>query len=77
MTWSSAVVFLDEWDCIWWWISKAYVQWLINNAPYLYVLYFTLGPSYVIGYAMSAFLINGYLRVGSATFYDAVGAGNP
>ncbi|MEM2995877.1 MAG: hypothetical protein QXI91_07730, partial [Candidatus Bathyarchaeia archaeon] len=76
LPWVGDVVFLDEYDCMWWWVSEAYVQWLIDNASWLAALYF-IYPHLAVAEAMSAFLSCGYLRVGSATFHDAVGAGNP
>ena len=39
LTWSGSVVFLDEYDCIWWWISIAYVRWLKEVAYQLYLIY--------------------------------------
>ncbi|MEM2642108.1 MAG: hypothetical protein QXU42_06000 [Thermoproteota archaeon] len=76
LTWSGSVVFLDEYDCIWWWISIAYVTWLRNNALRLSLIYL-ISPALATGLALAAFLDLGYLRVGSATFYDAMGIGNP
>ncbi|MEM2995793.1 MAG: hypothetical protein QXI91_07290 [Candidatus Bathyarchaeia archaeon] len=69
-------VVLDEHDCMWWWISKAYGQWLADNAVWLVALWF-ICPHTAVDAAILGFLNCGYLRVGSLTFYDAVGAGNP
>jgi hypothetical protein len=74
LTWITDVVFLDELDCMWWWISQAYVQWLADNAGWLVALYLIYAPAVIVE-ATSAFLSCGYLRVGSATFYDAIGVG--
>ena len=76
LTYTGNVVFLDEYNCIWWWISIAYVTWLRNNALRLSLIYL-ISPALATGLALAAFLDLGYLRVGSATFYDAMGIGNP
>jgi hypothetical protein len=68
--------FTDEFECIWWWISKEFVEWLANNT--LHILFLTiLCPVFATSVVMSIFLECGYLRIGSITFYDAIGAGSP
>lgn len=70
------VVVLDEYDCIWWMIGKTFVQWLYEYSGTIYALYMissTLAESFIAG----AFLSGGYLRVGTITLWDAIGAGNP
>lgn len=76
LTWVAHVYFLDECNCIWWWISTLFMDWLTENAWWLTIKCIT-NPSEAQTDIMYAFLIGGYLRVGSVTFYDAVGAGNP
>jgi hypothetical protein len=75
---SASVILQDEVGCIWFWVSISFVTWLTNNA-------YWLGPFlqdsalYPIALAAmeTAFLLYGYLRLGSTTIYDAVGAGSP
>jgi hypothetical protein len=69
-------ILLDEQGCIWWWTSRAFIQWLRDNALALAVLY-SLSPSLAIAWAAGTFTSCGYLRVGSLTFADYIGAGNP
>mgnify|MGYP001048094721 CR=1 FL=1 len=74
----AGVILQDEAGCIWFWVSISFVSWLINNAWWLGP--FLQNPAlYPIAIAamQSAFLLYGYLRLGSGTIYDAVGAGNP
>jgi len=72
----AGVVLQDELGCVWWWISTSFMDWLTENLWWLGPLYI-LFPLLAEAEIMTAFLLNGYLRVGSGTFYDAVGAGNP
>jgi hypothetical protein len=67
---------LDEYQCMWWWISNAFIDWLRANAWWLYTLY-AVNPALAISIASSQFLKLGYLRIGPTTYYDAVGAGKP
>ena len=67
---------LDEHQCMWWWISNAFIDWLIANALWLYTLY-AVNPALALSIVFSEFLSQGYLRIGPTTYYDAVGAGNP
>jgi len=76
LTWVAQVYFLDEYNCLWWWISTLFMDWLTENAWWLTIKCIT-NPNEALTDIMSAFLIGGYLRAGSVTFYDAVGAGNP
>ena len=76
LTWVPLEFFLDEWNCIWWWISITFMDWLTANAWWLGLKCLT-NPSGAQNDILYAFLSYGYLRVGSVTFYDAVGAGNP
>jgi len=59
------IVLLDESNCMWVWISTAFINWVAD--------YWWLGEAA----ALVAFYLYGYLRVGSVTVYDAVGAGSP
>jgi hypothetical protein len=65
LTWVTGALWLDEWDCIWWYTSNAFVSWCVNN--WLAII---VGGTAVV---MAAFLLYGYLRVGTVTFYDAIG----
>jgi hypothetical protein len=74
----------DEKECIWWWVSQAFVKWLIDNAFSIYLTYrrFSMIDEYLgilaaLFRILDGFLRYGYLRVGPITFYDAVGAGRP
>jgi hypothetical protein len=67
---------LDEAGCLWFWVSISFVDWLIDNAWWLGPLCIA-SPLLAQEEIMVAFLLYGYLRLGSATVYDAVGAGNP
>jgi len=67
---------LDEHQCMWWWISNAFIDWLSANAWWLYTIY-AVNPALAVSIASSQFLTLGYLRIGPTTFYDAVGVGNP
>jgi len=67
---------LDEHQCMWWWISNAFINWLIANAWWLYRIY-VVSPVLAVSIASSVFLTLGYLRIGPTTYYDAIGAGNP
>ncbi|MEM3011073.1 MAG: hypothetical protein QXE76_04620 [Candidatus Bathyarchaeia archaeon] len=67
---------LDEDSCLWFWVSRQFVQWLGDNAWWLAILWL-ISPVDAVAAVMAAFLSCGYLRVGSLTYYDAVGAGNP
>jgi hypothetical protein len=58
-------ILLDESGCMWAWISIAFINWVVN--------WWWLGAAAIA----AAFLLYGYLRVGSLTIYDAVGAGSP
>jgi hypothetical protein len=76
LTWYANVVFLDEYDCIWWWTSTLFVNWLFENSGWLGILCIA-SPILAQIDIMNAFLDNGYLRVGSVTFADNIGIGNP
>ncbi len=76
ITFASEDLFLDEHNCIWWWISTSFVDWLSDNAWWLGVLS-VLNPTAATAEILYTFNLCGYLRVGAVTFYDAVGAGNP
>lgn len=66
-------ILLDEDNCMWWWVSTAYVTWLLQNVGWLLSL--PLAVAEIL--AMAAFMSWGYLRIGNTTFYDAIGVGNP
>ena len=66
---------LDEHQCMWWWISNAFIDWLSVNAWWVSIL--ALGnPTFALSIVFSEFKSQGYLRIGPTTYYDAVGAGN-
>lgn len=65
-------ILTDEAGCIWWWWGKSYDAWLKSNLWWLTAL----GGS-GMGIAASVLLTSGYLRIGSYTFVDAIGVGNP
>ena len=68
--------FVDERSCIWFWVSAAFVGWLMANLSWL-------GPlcqsNPAVGYSeiLNGFLWYGYLRVGMVTFYNALGIPGP
>jgi hypothetical protein len=66
-------VLLDEEQCTWWWVSTAYVQWVLQNVGWLLSLPLAIA-TFV---AMASFISRGYLRIGNTTFFDAIGAGRP
>jgi len=70
------VYLMDEADCIWWWLSEYFIDWVIANQVDLFVLCIT-NPTQAQTVIMNAFFSVGYLRAGCVTFYDAVGVGNP
>jgi hypothetical protein len=72
----AGVVLKDECGCIWFWVSISFVDWLIDNAWWLGPLCIAC-PLLAQEEIMAAFLLYGYLRLGSGTIYDAIGAGNP
>ena len=72
----AGVVLQDELGCVWWWISIDFMDWLSGNLWWLGPLA-GLCPAVAEAEILGAFLLCGYLRVGSGTIYDAVGAGNP
>ena len=71
ITYVFEVYLFDEVDCIWWWLSALFVDWLTANA-------YWLGPlcarDPAAGYVqiLIAFVSCGYLRVGMITFHDAL-----
>jgi hypothetical protein len=77
LVWFSGWIILDEWDCMWWWISKAIVQWFLDNLINLFFLFLEWGELAVFSEMASALLSYGYIRVGSYTFLDAIGVGDP
>ena len=64
----------DEEGCIWWWESRAYVDWLAANGWWIWFFSIIGGAN---AFVWAAFVLYGYLRIGSVTFYDAVYAGSP
>ncbi|MDG6222565.1 MAG: hypothetical protein QCH99_04815 [Candidatus Bathyarchaeota archaeon] len=70
------VYFEDEYNCIWWMIGKTFVQWLFTYAYIIYQL-FLMSPLIAQSFVAGAFASGGYFRVGTATLWDAIGAGNP
>jgi len=74
--WVLAELWLDEQSCIWWWVSNAFLQWVLGNCWTIAALV-ALSPILAIEFMMGGFLVYGYLRVGSVTFYDAIARGNP
>jgi hypothetical protein len=76
LTWAVIQLFLDEVGCAWWWLSLAFYDWLVENQGEIFQMAFS-NPNGVIGYVLAVFLGVGYLRLGSVTFYDALGVGSP
>ena len=76
LTWYAGVVFLDEYSCIWWWISTLFMDWLIVNQVVLGIMCI-INPSGAQTTIAEAFVDNGYLRVGAVTFADHIGVGDP
>jgi hypothetical protein len=77
IAWVGGWIILDDWDCMWWWISGAFIQWFLDNLDYLTWLMLIFGPTTVAWEMSQALLSCGYVRVGSYTFLDAIGMGNP
>ena len=69
---ATSVILKDEAGCIWWWWGQDYGEWLLANIVWLSIM----GPLGV-SIAATELLTNGYLRVGSTTLCDGIGAGNP
>lgn len=67
---------LDEDDCLWWWISQAYINW-VNSNEWTLLFELATDPAWAAYDMLQAFYSMGYLRVGSITFYDAIGIGSP
>ena len=74
---ASSGTFVDEYGCIWWMVGKTFVQWLHTYESTIYGLYMTFGPVVAQSFVAGAFASGGYLRVGTLTLWDAIGAGNP
>ena len=72
----AGVVLQDELGCVWWWTSIDFMDWLTGNLWWLGPLAI-LSPTVAEAEILYTFLLCGYLRIGSGTLYDAVGAGNP
>jgi len=68
--------FMDELECIWWWISNLFVDWLISNLDWLLPACQS-EPAVAYGYMATYFASYGYLRIGCITFHDPLGVGNP
>ena len=68
--------FVDERDCIWWWVSDSFMDWINENLDWLIPLSASHPEIAYIEIAL-AFVSSGYLRVGMVTFQDAIGKGDP
>lgn len=66
---------LDEQDCLWWFTSRAFANWLLANAWLIWWL--SLIPGGANAFVTYGLSLYGYIRIGGSTFLDAVGAGNP
>jgi hypothetical protein len=72
------VVIRDEIGCIWWWTSVSFMSWLEDNSWWLGPALLSPLTEYIAIAAIEAtFILDGYLRIGDTTIYDAVGAGSP
>ena len=67
---------LDEAGCIWWWFSESFTNWVDSN-EWTLLFEFALDPAWAAADLLSVFYSMGYIRAGSVTFYDGIGAGNP
>ena len=76
ITYVSEALFLDEHNCIWWWLSLPFMDWAVANAYTLWY-YGLTNPAYATSLVLSMLFATGYIRVGAVTFLDAIGAGNP
>ncbi|TET21001.1 hypothetical protein E3J74_00370 [Candidatus Bathyarchaeota archaeon] len=76
ITYVSQTYFLDEYNCIWWWLSISFVDWALDNAYTLWY-YGLTNPSYATSLVLLMLYETGYIRVGAITFLDAIGAGYP
>jgi hypothetical protein len=76
LSWASNKLWLDEEGCLWFWVSKSWVKWLGDNAWWLAILYLT-SATLAISLVLKEFCTSGYLRVGTVTYADFIGAGNP
>lgn len=76
VTWVSTTYFLDELNCIWFWTSLAFINWLNDNG---FMLWWKSiwDPVGAMAQILTRLYATGYLRVGAVTFLDAIGKGNP
>jgi hypothetical protein len=71
-------LYIDDYNCIWWWANTSFVAWLNNNALLLEVLVIAVNaPLAILLIDNQLYSGNGYIRVGSLTFIDIATIGNP
>lgn len=68
---------VDECDCVWWWLNTSFANYVYNNATYLAALIWAQSPIAPILLTNEFHTNGGYLRVGTLTFADKTGIGNP
>lgn len=66
-------LFVDERGCMWLWIGRIFMTYLLENLDYLSGLY----KEEAIATIISAFICYGYFRIGKVTFNDPLGIGDP
>jgi len=76
MTFVANKLLLDEGGCIWWWMSKSFVDWIVANKDMLYAFINNnpIGAGILI---TQVFNSCGYCRVGAIALFDAIGVGSP
>jgi hypothetical protein len=62
----------DEDLNIWWWQSLPFIHWVSDNAWYIAAL-----GQYALPFVEYEFLTSGYIRIGSWTFFNALGISDP
>jgi len=68
--------FLDEHNCIWWWVSTELIEQLSTWATII-ALYSVTNPTIARNIVFNLLAEYGYLRLGPVTFIDAISIGNP
>jgi len=69
-------VFLDEHECLWWWVSHELIEQLIIWAPII-ELYSIINPPVAQDIVLDLLFEYGYIRVGAITFLDVINIGSP
>ena len=75
ITYVSVQFFFDEHNCIWFWVSLKFMNWLNDNGEALWQkgLIDPVGASAMI---LTMLIATGYIRVGTVTFLDTFGRGD-